>query len=158
MQTAFQKLLCDFVQSQGHAALFVSCVVSMNQSASGSLIHSLDCSLIFLIGLAAVASADRNLKLLYLSFQCGPSGFVLHRLGLIDKNALFGRFNIRQTKHLLRWVKIFLKCICAGLDCNMWLKQMQLFFFKIATFRIKNPNARKLGGSVRVYYKILYHR
>ena len=99
------KLLRDLVQAQSHLALAVGCGVLVQQTTSGSLIDSLDSFLVSLIGLAAVAFDDSSIKILQLSLQCGLCGLVSSGLCLIDQNTLLCRLDIRQTKHLLRWVK-----------------------------------------------------
>ena len=76
--------------------------LAVEQTLGGSLIHSLDGHLISGIGLAAVATGHRGLKLLQIGLQRGLLSLVLRGLGGVHQNTLLGRLDIGQTKHLLR--------------------------------------------------------
>ena len=109
-QTAFSLLLgseCSgqLAQLNGHAALLVGGIVLVQQPLDNSLVHSLDGHLVSDIGLAAVAFRHRGLKLLDVGLERGLRGLVLHGLGLGHQDTLLGRLDIRQTKHLLRFLK-----------------------------------------------------
>ena len=71
--------LANAVELQGQRALLVRGVILVQNTLSSSLIDRLHCDLVSALGLGAIAfSGSRHL------------------------NALLGRLNIRQTKHLLR--------------------------------------------------------
>ena len=98
-------LLGQLVQPQGHLALAVGSGILVQQTAGSSLVHSLHRGLVNLIGLDAVAFADGGVKPLELGLESGLRSLVAGGLCLIDQNTLFCRLDIRQTKHLLRWLK-----------------------------------------------------
>ena len=66
-----------------------------------SLINLLHGNLVSAIGLGAIAVCGSDLELLDGGLQLGLCGLVTCVTNLTDLNALLGRLNIRQTKHLL---------------------------------------------------------
>ena len=92
----------DAVELQGESALLVSGVILVKNTLRSSLIDSLDCDLVSTLGLGAIAFSGSRLELLERGLQCGLIGLVAGVADLSDLNALLGRLNIRQTKHLLR--------------------------------------------------------
>ena len=83
---------------------FASCTSSAKAFAVMATIGSFPCSPGRLL-IAAVAFDHRGLELLDVGLQRGLSGLVLRSLGLVHQDTLLGRLNIRQTKHLLRFLK-----------------------------------------------------
>ena len=73
------------------------------QNALGnSLIDFLHCNLVRAIGLGAIAFCGSSLELLDGGLKFGLRGLVAGVAHFGDQNALLGRLDIRQTKHLLR--------------------------------------------------------
>ena len=79
--------LANAVELQGQRALLVRGVILVQNTLSSSLIDRLHCDLVSALGLGAIAFSGSRLELL----ECTR-----------HLNALLGRLNIRQTKHLLR--------------------------------------------------------
>ena len=52
------------VECDGHSALLVSCVVLVDKTLAGCLVHGLDCDLVRALGLGAIAFGGSDLKLL----------------------------------------------------------------------------------------------
>ena len=102
----------DLVQLQGQSALLVSSRILVQNALGNSLIDFLHGNLVSAIGLGAIAFCGSNLELLDGGLQLGLSGTVAGVAHLTDQNALLGRLNIRQTKHLLRQIiaSVFLPC------------------------------------------------
>ncbi len=80
----------------------MSSVILVKNTLSGSLIDRLHCDLVCALGLGAIAFCGSSLELLESSLQCGLVGLIAGVADLSDLDALLGRLNIRQTKHLLR--------------------------------------------------------
>ena len=74
----------------------------MQQTLRGRLVHDLHCDLVSTLGLGAIAFSGSRLELLECGLQCGLVGLVALITHTRHLNALLGRLNIRQTKHLLR--------------------------------------------------------
>ena len=66
------------------------------------LVHGLDRDLVSALGLGAIALRDSGVKLLERSLQRAALRPVAGVAGLGKLDALIGRLDIRQTKHLLR--------------------------------------------------------
>ena len=94
--------LANVVQLQGHGALLVSGIVLVQNALLDGLINNLDSHLVGALGLGAIAFLGSGLKLLHGGLQSGLVSLVASVTLLGDQNALLGRLDIRQTKHLLR--------------------------------------------------------
>ena len=92
--------LANAVELQGQRALLVRGVILVQNTLSSSLIDRLHCDLVSALGLGAIAFS--GLELLECGLQCGLVGLVALITHTRHLNALLGRLNIRQTKHLLR--------------------------------------------------------
>ncbi len=90
------------VELGGQSALLVSSVVLVQQTLRGRLVHDLHCDLVSTLGLGAIAFSGSRLELLECGLQCGLVSLVAGVTHLSELDALLGRLNIRQTKHLLR--------------------------------------------------------
>ncbi|MPM76200.1 hypothetical protein SDC9_123197 [bioreactor metagenome] len=73
----------------------------MQNAAGNSLIDFLHRDFVYAIGLGAIAFCGNGLELLDGGLQLGFFGLVAGVFRLRDQNALLGRLDIRQTKHLL---------------------------------------------------------
>ena len=76
--------------------------ILVQNTLGNSLIDLLDRDLVSAIGLGAIAFSGSRLELLECGLQCGLVGLVALITHTRHLNALLGRLNIRQTKHLLR--------------------------------------------------------
>ena len=94
----------DLVELQGHGALAMSGRVLMQNALGNSLIDFFHSNLVSAIGLGAIAFCGSNLELLDGGLQLGFRGLVACVSHFSDQNALLGRLDIRQTKHLLRQI------------------------------------------------------
>ena len=94
--------LANAVELQGQRALLVRGVILVQNTLSSSLIDRLHCDLVSALGLGAIAFSGSRLELLECGLQCGLVGLVALITHTRHLNALLGRLNIRQTKHLLR--------------------------------------------------------
>ena len=92
----------DLVELQGHGALAMSGRILVQNALGNSLIDFLHCNLVRAIGLGAIAFCGSNLELLDGGLQLGLRGLIACVSHFSDQNALLGRLDIRQTKHLLR--------------------------------------------------------
>jgi len=99
---SFHVQLANAVELQGHAALLVSGIILVKNTLGSSLIDSLNCDFVSALGLGAIAFCGSDLELLESSLQCGLVSLVASGTSLAHENALLGRLNIRQTKHLLQ--------------------------------------------------------
>ena len=93
--------LANAVELQGQRALLVRGVILVQNTLSSSLIDRLHCDLVSALGLGAIAFSGSRLELLECGLQCGLVGLVALITHTRHLNALLGRLNIRQTKHLL---------------------------------------------------------
>ena len=75
--------------------------ILVQNTLGNSLIDLLDRDLVSAIGLGAIAFCGSRLELLDGGLQLGLRSLVARVANLTDQNTLFGRLNIRQTKHLL---------------------------------------------------------
>ena len=91
----------DLVQLQGQRALAMSSRVLVHDALGNSLIDLLHSNLVSAIGLGAIAFCGSSLELLDGGLQLGLCSLVACVSHFSDQNALLGRLNIRQTKHLL---------------------------------------------------------
>ena len=89
------------VELGGQSALLVSSVVLVQQTLCSSLVDRLDRHLVSALGLGAIAFSGSRLELLECGLQCGLVSLVAGVTHLSELDALLGRLNIRQTKHLL---------------------------------------------------------
>ena len=94
--------LANVVELQGQRALLVRGVILVKNTLGSSLIDRLHCDLVSALGLGAIAFSGSRLELLECGLQCGLVGLVALITHTRHLNALLGRLNIRQTKHLLR--------------------------------------------------------
>ena len=94
--------LANAVELQGQRALLVRGVILVQNTLSSSLIDRLHCDLVSALGLGAIAFSGSRLELLECGLQCGLVSLVAGVTHLSELDALLGRLNIRQTKHLLR--------------------------------------------------------
>ena len=92
----------NLVELQGQSALLVSSRILVQNALGNSLIDFLHGNLVSAIGLGAIAFCGSDLELLDGGLQGGLLGLVAGVSRFSDQNALLGRLNIRQTKHLLR--------------------------------------------------------
>ena len=94
--------LANAVELQGQRALLVRGVILVKNTLGSSLIDRLHCDLVSALGLGAIAFSGSRLELLECGLQCGLVGLVALVTHTRHENALLGRLDIRQTKHLLR--------------------------------------------------------
>ena len=92
----------DLVELQGHGTLAMSGRILVQNTLGNSLIDLLDRDLVSAIGLGAIAFSGSRLELLECGLQCGLVSLVAGVTHLSELDALLGRLDIRQTKHLLR--------------------------------------------------------
>ena len=79
----------------------MSSSILVQNTLGNSLINLLHGNLVSAIGLGAIAFCGSNLELLDGGLQLGLCGLIACVSHFTDQNALLGRLNIRQTKHLL---------------------------------------------------------
>ena len=92
----------------------MSSSILVQNTLGNSLINLLHGNLVSAIGLGAIAVCGSDLELLDGGLQLGLCSLVTCVTNLTDLNALLGRLNIRQTKHLL--VAFF---FCTVLPCRI---------------------------------------
>ena len=101
----------DLIELERQGALAAGSRVLVQNSLGHSLIDFLHGDLIRPIGLGAIAFCGNSLELLDGGFQIGFRGLVAGVSRLCDQNALLGRLDIWQTKHLLWQIqRIFPPC------------------------------------------------
>ena len=76
--------------------------ILVQNTLCSSLVDRLHCDLVSALGLGAIAFSGSRLELLECGLQCGLVGLVALVTHTRHENALLGRLDIRQTKHLLR--------------------------------------------------------
>ena len=99
---SFFARLANVVELQGHRALLVRGVILVKNTLCSSLVDRLHCDLVSALGLGAIAFSGSRLELLECGPQCRLVGLVALVTHTRHENALLGRLDIRQTKHLLR--------------------------------------------------------
>jgi len=92
--------LREFVEGECKLALLMSCGILMNDTASSSLVNTLNCNLVCLGSSSLITRLNSSIELLDDSLHLGASNLVLKSLLLDYKNTLLCGLNVCQQIHL----------------------------------------------------------
>ena len=92
--------LREFVEGECKLALLMSCGILMNDTASSSLVNTLNCNLVCLGSSSLITRLNSSIELLDDSLHLGASNLVLESLLLNNKNTLLCGLNVCQQIHL----------------------------------------------------------
>ncbi len=92
--------LREFVEGECKLALLMSCGILMNDTASSSLVNTLNCNLVCLGSSSLITRLNSSIELLDDCLHLGVSDLVLESLLLDNKDTLLCGLNVCQRIHL----------------------------------------------------------